>query len=85
LNYAQFSQTNYFDKQGIFISIVFSAPLLCIALLMLFLWIAQTCDLLVKVKRMQIENKKKSEAKKQQQQQKNDNADDGGSSKKKQE
>lgn len=29
------------------------------------MWIAQTCDLLVKVKRMQIEAKKKNEAKKQ--------------------
>lgn len=61
-NYKNFTQTNYFDKQGIFISVVFSAPLLCLAIVMLFMWLFQTCDLLVKVKRVQAKKEAKKDA-----------------------
>eukprot|EP00759_Apiculatamorpha_spiralis_P005341 PhF_6_TR13231/c0_g1_i1/m.20934/K22145/TMEM18; transmembrane protein 18 len=55
---------NYFDKHGIFISAVYSAPMLVLAVFLVFGMVAHVSVLLVKVKRRQFvaEAKKKAKA-----------------------
>lgn len=54
---------NYFDKQGVFVAIVFCGPLLFDCLIMLIMFLTEASQLLVKVKTNEMK-KKKSEQKK---------------------
>ena len=62
-NWASFSTQNYFDKNGIFVSVVFSAPLLLTGTFMMLYTLYSSAHMLVSVKRLElgIEKKKKSD------------------------
>jgi hypothetical protein len=53
-NWNLFSTSNYFDANGIFLSIMLSLPLLLISVIMLGNLLLQTASLLITVKRKQI-------------------------------
>ena len=53
-HWAKFSTQNYFDARGVFISTLWSTPLLLIGLVMLFQSLYSASSLLVQVKRKQI-------------------------------
>lgn len=57
----QFSSQNYFDSQGVFISVVWSGPILLLSCFMLINWFYQTYLLMIQVKRAQIQRKQKSQ------------------------
>lgn len=50
----EFSTQNYFDKHGVFMSVVFSGPLLIILMLQLILTLIDASKLVVKVKRLEL-------------------------------
>ena len=61
-----FDLQNYFDKHGVFISVMYSAPLLCVAMFTLLNALRAASSLLVSVKRREIraaQRKKSKEAK----------------------
>ncbi|XP_014670986.1 PREDICTED: transmembrane protein 18-like, partial [Priapulus caudatus] len=49
-HWRSFSRQQYFDSKGIFISLVFSVPLLLNSLILIILWLYQTIGLLIHVK-----------------------------------
>lgn len=54
-----FCTQNYFDKQGIFISIFLCAPLLIDSFIMLVMFLREAADLLIQVKRSEMKKKSK--------------------------
>lgn len=67
-NWELFAGQNYFDRRGVFISVMFSAPLLCAAFFVLLNALRSASRLLIEVKRKQIrseirEKKKKASTK----------------------
>ena len=50
---------NYFDKQGIFISIFLCAPLLIDSFIMLAMFLKEAADLLIQVKRSELKKRHK--------------------------
>ena len=60
-NWQSFSTQNYFDRQGIFMGIFVCGPLLLDCFIMLTLLIREASQLLVEVKKMEIERKKERE------------------------
>lgn len=62
-HWKEFATQNYFDTRGVFCSIMFAAPLLVDSFIMLCLFLRESAQLLVQVKRQQIKhrNKKKKE------------------------
>ncbi|KAI9352740.1 transmembrane protein 18-domain-containing protein [Obelidium mucronatum] len=54
LHFARFSETNYFDKNGAFITTVFSGPILANILLLLFAMLREVAQLLILSKRKQL-------------------------------
>jgi len=53
-NWASFSRQQYFDSQGMFISIVLCGPLLVIDLVIIMFWVYESCQLLISLKRKQL-------------------------------
>jgi len=62
-NWEQIATQNYFDQQGIFVSVMISAPLLLDSLIMLFIYLREASQLLVVVKRRQIAQQQKKRGK----------------------
>ncbi|KAL7295976.1 hypothetical protein TKK_0010534 [Trichogramma kaykai] len=53
-NWMVFSRQQYFDSKGLFISIVFSVPLLMICMIMVASWLYQSGQLMTSLKRAQL-------------------------------
>ncbi|XP_041360949.1 transmembrane protein 18-like [Gigantopelta aegis] len=49
-----FSNQQYFDSNGLFISVVFSMPILCNCLVIVMMWLFNAGNLMVQVKRVQL-------------------------------
>ena len=58
-NYKLYSKQQYFDSQGMFISLAFSAPVLLNCAAVLINWFLKSGDLLVNVKRKELEERAK--------------------------
>eukprot|EP01120_Amphizonella_sp_Union-15-10_P001944 TRINITY_DN12091_c0_g1_i1.p1 TRINITY_DN12091_c0_g1~~TRINITY_DN12091_c0_g1_i1.p1 ORF type:complete len:174 (-),score=9.79 TRINITY_DN12091_c0_g1_i1:55-522(-) len=69
-----FSNTNYFDKRGLFISVVYGFPLLIVSLVALVNILIEVCNMMVVVKRAEMRSKLKQqkESKLEQQKEKNE-------------
>lgn len=57
-----FAGQNYFDKHGVFLSVMWSAPLLGDAFLIIFFALRSTARLLVQVKRAELRNARRAAA-----------------------
>ena len=55
-----FARQNYFDKRGVFISVMYSAPLLCAAMFLLLNALRSASKLLIQVKRQELRAKAKA-------------------------
>lgn len=64
-NWYKFSKHQYFDSNGLFISVIFSCPILVNCLLMLARFLNQSFQLLAKVKTVQLKQNMKQKLKKQ--------------------
>jgi hypothetical protein len=62
-NWESFCTQNYFDRRGVFIMVMVCCPLLLDSLIMLFLFIREASQLLVKVKTAQLKEKLKQQKK----------------------
>jgi len=62
-NYKLFSKHQYFDSQGMFISLIFSLPALINCVVILINWLLVSGNMLVSVKRKQIDNENKKRSK----------------------
>jgi transmembrane protein 18 len=58
-HWAQFATQNYFDKKGIFVSVMVCAPLLLDSLIMLLFFLREASQLLVQVKTAQLKKQRK--------------------------
>ncbi|XP_046350924.1 transmembrane protein 18-like [Haliotis rufescens] len=67
-NWKKFSRQQYFDSGGLFISVVYSVPLLVNCLVIVIMWLLATGTMMVKMKKMKLKhqarNKQKEEEKK---------------------
>jgi len=61
-HWKEFARFEYFDKQGFFISLMFSAPLLLCTFLILINFLRELFSLLVKVKTEEIKKNRKTKA-----------------------
>jgi hypothetical protein len=61
-HWESFSTQNYFDKKGIFMGILFCAPLLLNCFLMLVAFLREASQLLIDVKKMEVQKKKKKQS-----------------------
>lgn len=61
-HWRMFSQEQYFDSHGLFISVVYSGPLLFNCFLMTVLWLWTAGKMLIVVKRGQLKEQRKREA-----------------------
>jgi len=59
-HWRSFATQNYFDERGVFISVLFSAPLLVIAFGLLINALRTTARLLIDVKKLQFQKEKKA-------------------------
>ena len=62
-HWQEFSSQNYFDKRGVFISIMYSAPLLCASMFILLNALRSASKLLVAVKRQELKHNARKEKK----------------------
>ena len=62
-HWQEFAGQNYFDKRGVFISVMYSAPMLALALLVLLNALRHTSSLLIKVKRQELRANQRKKAK----------------------
>ena len=62
-NWETFAGQNYFDRRGVFTSVMFSVPLLCAALFVLLNALRSASRLLISVKRKQIRSEIKAKKK----------------------
>jgi len=61
-NWQSFADQDYFDAHGVFISAIFSAPLLTIGLLQVILMLKTTSDLLIQAKILELGKGKRTSA-----------------------
>lgn len=61
-NWKEFCTQNYFDRQGVFVAIMVSGPLLFYCLIMLMLFVREASQLLVTVKTNELKRKKKAQS-----------------------
>ena len=62
-NWESFCTQNYFDRRGVFMMVMICCPLLLDSLIMLFLFLREASQLLVKVKTSQLKEKLKQQKK----------------------
>jgi hypothetical protein len=62
-HWQSFATQNYFDRRGVFVSVMYSAPLLCLALLVLLNALRAAGALLIQVKRKELRVKAKAKSK----------------------
>ena len=62
-HWQSFARQNYFDKRGVFVSVMYSAPLLAAALLVLLNALRAASSLLVQVKKKELQAKRRKEKK----------------------
>ncbi|KAF7992236.1 hypothetical protein HCN44_001561 [Aphidius gifuensis] len=59
-NWSAFSKQQYFDSKGLFISIVFSVPILMNCMIMVASWLYQSSQLMTNLKRAQLRQQAKN-------------------------
>ncbi|XP_022201540.2 transmembrane protein 18 isoform X1 [Nilaparvata lugens] len=62
-NWRIFSKQQYFDSKGLFISIVFSVPILLNCMIMIASWLWQSSQLMAQLKRAQLQKANKVQTK----------------------
>ncbi|KAL8581366.1 hypothetical protein ACOMHN_034444 [Nucella lapillus] len=58
-HWKKFSKQQYFDSNGLFISVVFSVPILLNCLVIVILWLKMSADLMRNIRRKQIQQQAK--------------------------
>lgn len=56
-NWESFASQNYFDQHGIFLSVLWSGPLLCISILILMNTLFSLCQLIVRWKKAELRHR----------------------------
>uniref|UniRef100_A0A3B5ACU2 Transmembrane protein 18 n=1 Tax=Stegastes partitus TaxID=144197 RepID=A0A3B5ACU2_9TELE len=61
MNWRSFSNFQYFDSKGMFISLVFSIPLLLNAVIIVMVWVYRTFSTMTELKTLQLKRKARRE------------------------
>jgi transmembrane protein 18 len=61
-NWKEFATQNYFDKNGVFVTLFVSTPLIAMSLAILLYGVKQASTMLIKVKRLELSHKHKNES-----------------------
>ncbi|KAF9620269.1 hypothetical protein IFM89_011004 [Coptis chinensis] len=64
-NWKSFAGQNYFDPHGVFVSVLWSGPLLCISILILMNTLFSLCQLIVKWKKAELRHRARTSRNKQ--------------------